>query len=217
MPNSATYLAMLDFLKSIIIPLVAVFLGAYFAYRYQYHLHREKKSDDDIENITKAYLTITKQMNQLAVMVNQFCDEILLDQFVAAVPFDYRRQNYLDDSNLSCIALNNADLYIKIQEADNGYDVVLNLVNRYNSIIDIKNDYFLFNSLGAILERSLEIITHDQIVVEDIFSFVTAHYKRKEYLRVTIPDLDKDKILNRIKRIKLKIKQLEDSTQISPE
>jgi len=102
----------IELLKTFFMPLVAAFLGAYFAFRYQQSLHSKHKDEKEIENITKEYLKILKQTNQLVTILEQFSNDILTDEIVLAVPFNYRFADYLDDANLVCMALDNGELYI---------------------------------------------------------------------------------------------------------
>ena len=75
--------------------------------------------------------------------------------------------------------------------------------------METKNEFIIFNTLGAILEKTLEVIERNQKLMPDIFSFVQSKYKMKKYIKMTVPDIDKKKISEKIERIKQKIIQIQ--------
>jgi len=75
--------------------------------------------------------------------------------------------------------------------------------------LETKNEFIIFNTLGAILEKTLEVIERNQKLMPDIFSFVQSKYKMKKYIKMTVPDIDKKKISEKIERIKQKIIQIQ--------
>jgi hypothetical protein len=195
----------IDIIKDITIPLLSVFLGAYFAYKYQERSYKKRKHDEEVENITKAYLLISNQLNDIVVITKQFCEDIVTDTNINAIKFEPRESDRLEPVNLANIALRDGNLYSRMQESDAGYHMILHLIAAYNIHIDTNNEFYLINTIGAILQTSLDVIDHDKIVLNKITEFVKTNYKIKTYLSSTITQFEESKVLDRIEKVHAKI------------
>lgn len=182
-----------DVVENIFSPLIAVFLGAYFAYLWQGKQQINRKKRDEVDICAKIYLTLSNQLNQLALIARDLAENVDTESKEIGVQlFDHRREYVFDNSLISFIAISDGATYMKIHESNEAYSYILSMLRFYNK--NFSNHLIAIHTLGRILSAIPNIVEQYELTLESIDIFVKSRYGLNKFVKFELGELNIEKI-----------------------